>query len=707
MSEHSMPASHSAWPSVGGGPGGGVSGGLGAPPSSAFGTADLVGSLDALMHSGPSGAVSVNTQPLYDAVLTLFSFAKQQAAKQASDSEARRTEVEGLQEVVARQAARIDELEKTALNELSLPQLRAELDGAVAEFRSQQAYADEEAAAAGQEMRNLNARVTESEEGLRRSIASKLDAAEFEAAMARGVPALVSAGVAPAARDVEVLREQTAAQLKELALHVNSVAARAAEGVQSPPPPPPPPPPSGVTPEQLEAAEKRVEGRILSAYVSPLQEEVAALGAEGGRAGARVKGLGAALDEQEQAWKYALTALQREAKQMAVDLDGVMTTQQARARQPQPPSRAEFEGLSDRVGDAEDTVVRMRESLRALSAQPAPAAATPEPPVAPSQEAIQEAFTVLTDRLGELEENKDEQDKAAVVISQYFDKLDHLYALLGLDKRTAAYGASLQEASEKAGILLALPAFQAILRQLRGEGGPGAREVAVLLGLSEKAVAEAPAMDASRRLGTVLDAPAFLELRRMVDDVTHNAKTADNALHQALQELAGELDAVRRGGGGGGAPSPGSGRLAHRNVSPLRSPPQQPAAAPPGRGPPPLDGGDGGGGDSRAVAEAGVELADAQGGASVTAITPGGPCFNAGWRVGDHVVSVDSAPLLCAADFAHAVQRAAHSGSVAVSRIPVGNYRPVSGLLVFSSTPAQQQKQQHPHHYGTNERSWH
>ena len=79
---------------------------------------------------------------------------------------------------------------------------------------------------------------------------------------------------------------------------------------------------------------------------------------------------------------------------------------------------------------------------------------------------LTEAFHALKDRLLDLEDTRDEQGKAAVVITQYFDKLDHLYSVLELDKRSAAMAAS-QGVEEKVTLLHSLPAFKSLKRLIQ------------------------------------------------------------------------------------------------------------------------------------------------------------------------------------------------------------------------------------------------
>ena len=301
----------------------------------------------------------------------------------------------------------------------------------------------------------------------------------------------------------------------------------------------------------------------------------------------------------------------------------------------------------------------------------------------PPADVIQEAFQMIRGRIEELEENREEQGKAAVVISQYFDKLDHLYSLLDLDKRAAAYGAALPDQEEKLGILMALPIFDRLhsmivsSNQADPDTARAASGMANLFSVPHTLLTSMTPPPNTPPLQALYSLPIFSDLRALIEETGHQAHDAVAALKQALHDLAASIETQRSDTANIDIRPLGEDR---RTVSPVRRIPSV------GGG-----GGGGGGGNGRtspgagmSVPEAGVELADAQGGATVTAITGGGACYNAGWRVGDHVVAAENLPVHTVADFAAAVRRN-QNASLSVSRIPSGNYRPVSGILVLRS----------------------
>ncbi|KAJ9470154.1 hypothetical protein DIPPA_32715 [Diplonema papillatum] len=71
---------------------------------------------------------------------------------------------------------------------------------------------------------------------------------------------------------------------------------------------------------------------------------------------------------------------------------------------------------------------------------------------------LKEVVTAIRGRFRVLEESRDGQLQVMQIVAPYFDKLDHLYNILGLDKRSAASAAT-GPASDKIKVLLSLPVF--------------------------------------------------------------------------------------------------------------------------------------------------------------------------------------------------------------------------------------------------------
>ena len=200
------------------------------------GQAELNTSFEALIQSGPGSAVTVNANPLYDAVMTLFGFVKQQAGKGAADCGALREEVLHLRTLCEGQRKRIDDLEENGRDQTDASGLRLakrDLENLTVEFRNHQQYVEAELTTTGQDNRE-NARklqrLRDEVNGMKEALDDKLNATEMQNVVNRVIPQTIKAETEKVAHDLEkqheTLREQTAAQLKELALHVNSVAQR-------------------------------------------------------------------------------------------------------------------------------------------------------------------------------------------------------------------------------------------------------------------------------------------------------------------------------------------------------------------------------------------------------------------------------------------------------------------------------------------------
>eukprot|EP01064_Diplonema_japonicum_P029258 TRINITY_DN468_c3_g2_i5.p1 TRINITY_DN468_c3_g2~~TRINITY_DN468_c3_g2_i5.p1 ORF type:complete len:452 (+),score=100.72 TRINITY_DN468_c3_g2_i5:260-1615(+) len=329
------------------------------------GHVELLNAANNLQSCGPGGAVTVSSSPLYDAVMALFRFSKEQAVKQADEVTEVRRELGSLRSVIERQQERIRDLEQNAASHHNTgnttnPQIEQKLA----------------------------------------NISETLDRQHEKT------------------RELEANQRSTNADLDEIQANVSRKFSKVQNDAQD------------------------------------LHEELATLAAKTKQDMTRLSDNGDTLRAQ----------VVSQMREVATSI-----------------SRIESQSAG-RFADLEDKVKALQNTPPPVVHQtPAPPPQQPVPIVMQQQPSVdepmlKEAFTLLKDRLEDLEETRDEQSKAALVITQYFDKLDHLYSLMELDKRAAAYGASASR-EEKLNLLMTLPVFDELLRQIHAvQPRPVARE---------------------------------------------------------------------------------------------------------------------------------------------------------------------------------------------------------------------------------------